>query len=117
MPLTPRVALVAGVSVVALSTTALPSVTGYGTQLFQFVVLGAWAIVAAASSGMFADTHKAAVWTVALFANLLAFSVVAIPIWAVTRKWTPRAGTITLIAWTAFYLAALFVLFPATDGP
>ncbi len=77
-PLSPRNALLAGASIVGLSTLALPSVTGYGTYLFQLVVLGAWAAVAAASSGMFADTHYPIVWTVALLVNLFAFSIVAV---------------------------------------
>src|SRR5258708_29130481 len=114
MSLTPRSALLAGASVVAMSTVALPSVTGYGTHLFQLVALGAWGIVAAASSGMFADTHHALVWAVALVVNLVAFSIIAVPIWAISRKLKPNVGAIALIMWTAFYLAALFVLFPAT---
>ena len=117
MSLTPRSALLAGASIVGASTAVLPSVSGYGTYLYQLVVLGAWSIVAAASSGMFADTHHALVWTVVLFVNLITFSIVAVPVWAVARNWKPSVGVIALVMWTAFYLAALFVLFPATDGP
>lgn len=117
MSLTPRNALLAGASIVGASTVVLPSITGYGTVLFQLVALGAWSIVAAASSGIFADTHHGIVWSVAFFVNLIAFSIVAVPIWAVARKWKPKVGAIALVLWTALYLAALFVLFPATDGP
>ena len=49
-----RAIMTSGV-IVAASTAGLAAVRGFGTVMFQFVVLGAWSIVARLSSGMFAD--------------------------------------------------------------
>jgi hypothetical protein len=110
-------AATAGIALAAASTCAFPFVTGYGTILSQIVVLGAWSLVASATSGTFADHHHGPVWAVALALNLIAYGV---PL-AALRFCTNRARTEvrlgTTLAWTAFYIAALFVLFPATDGP
>jgi len=35
----------------------------------------------------------------------------------VARKRLPKLAKIIIICWTVFYLAMLFILFPATDGP
>ena len=53
--------------VVALSAFFLASVRGYGTDLFQIVVLGAWTIFAAITSGRYADLHSAQVWALGLW--------------------------------------------------
>jgi hypothetical protein len=69
------------------------------------------------SSGMFADQHHGPVWVVAFLLNILCFCTVAAPLWLVTRKRLPKLTMLFIICWTAFYLAMLFILFPATDGP
>jgi len=102
---------------VASSTAGLPYVRGYGTGLFQLVTLGAWSIIARFSSGIFADRHHGMLWAVALLLNVLCFSVVAVPLWIVTRKRLPKWGTFLIIGWTVFYVSMVFILFPATDGP
>ncbi len=110
-------AFLASRTVVAASTGGLPFVRGYGTGLFQLVVLGAWAIVARLSSGMFADQHHGPLWVVALLLNVLCFCIVAVPLWWVARKRLPKLGASLIICWTIFYVAMLIILFPATDGP
>jgi hypothetical protein len=110
-------AFLASCTVVAASTAGLPFVRGYGTGLFQLVVLGAWAIVARLSSGMFADQHHGPLWVVAFLLNVLFFCIVAVPLWWVSRKRLPKLARILIFCWTVFYLATLFILFPATDGP
>ncbi len=102
---------------IAVSTAGLPFVRGYGTGLFQLVALSAWGIIAKLTSGRFADQHHGLLWTVALFLNLLCFCIVAVPLWLATRKRLPRLARLLIIGWTVFYVAMLFVLFPATDGP
>ena len=114
---TPTKVLLAAAGAVGASTGALPSVTGYGTVLFQVVALGAWGLVAAATSGMFADTHRPVVWSVAFLLNVLLFVVPAGLIRLASRKRWPIGSSITILAWCVFYLASLFWLFPATDGP
>jgi hypothetical protein len=59
------------VGLVTASTAALPFVTGYGTILSQFIVLGAWSILAAATSGAFADQNHAYFWPVAAILNAI----------------------------------------------
>ena len=103
--------------VVLASTALLPSITGYGTVLFQVVVLGAWGIVAALTSGLFADLHHPVVWIVAAALNLLLFALPTTAIYFSTRTRWPLLGGCAIGAWLAFYLASLFALFPATDGP
>jgi hypothetical protein len=114
---TPKQVLVGATGAVAASTALLPSVTGYGTALYQAVALVSWAIVARVVSSRFADQHDAVVWTVAVVVNGLFFFVPAWLAYAATRTRWPRVGIAMLIAWCLFYLAALFYLFPATDGP
>jgi hypothetical protein len=116
--LSPNRTLVASLGVVAASTIALPWIGGYGTVLFQVVVLYAWALVAkATTSQQFADLHHAPLWCVALILNVALFAIPAVLIWALTRVRWPRASTYLILCWCAFYLASLFILFPATDGP
>ena len=103
--------------VVAASTAGLAAVRGYGTVMFQLVVLGAWSIVARLSSGIFADRHQGLVWLVALAVNITVFSLIGIPAWLLSRNRLPKWGTLIVVCWTIIYIAMLFVLFPATDGP
>ena len=103
--------------VVAASTAGLDAVRGYGTVMFQLVVLGAWSIVARLSSGMFADRHGGIVLFVALLVNITVFSLIGVPIWLSSRNRFPKWGTLLIVCWTLFYVASLFILFPATDGP
>jgi len=102
---------------VAAGTAALSWIYGYGTILFQVVMLGAWSILAAVTSGQYADLHHGPVWVIALILNLVLFLVPAVLIWLVTRRRWPKASAVLLIAWSVFYLMSLFVLLPATDGP
>lgn len=102
---------------VAGSTAALPYVGGYGTRLFQLVVIGAWLIIERFSSGLFADQHHGLLWTVAFFLNMILFAIVAVPLWLLTRRQLPKLSPFLIMCWTVFYLAMLFILFPATDGP
>ena len=103
--------------VVALSAAAFPYVTGYGMQLFQVVVLGAWALVAAATSGAFADQHHFVVWPLATVLNVILFSLLSLPAYFILRRRAPKFLSLFLISWLIFYVCCLFVLFPATDGP
>jgi hypothetical protein len=102
---------------VSASTAGLRYVTGYGTAQFQLVVLGAWSIIAHLSSSKFADQHHGVIWAVALLLNIFCFNVVAVPLWLLTRKRVPKLSAISIVCFTVFYVAMLFVLFPATDGP
>jgi hypothetical protein len=99
------------------STAGLVAVRGWGTVLFQIVVLGAWSIVAHFSSGLFADQHHGIVWIVALLLNTLGFAIVGVPLWLISRNRLPKSGPVLIICWAVLYLAMLFVLFPARDGP
>jgi len=109
-----RVLIAAGV--IGAASLFLPLVRGYGTILFQFVVLGAWGIVASVSSGTFADQHHEIVWPIAVLVNVVLFLLPVLPVWLIGRR-KPNAASILLLLWCSFYLAALFVLFPAADGP
>lgn len=108
--------LVTSSLLVAGSTVGLPYVSGYGTVLFQLLGLGAWRIAAKLSSGIFASQHLSILWTFAVLLVMVGFFIVAVPMWLITRNRLPRRGTVLIICWTVFYIAMLFVLFPATDG-
>jgi hypothetical protein len=111
-----RVFFTSGVAV-ALTTVSLPYVTGYGTTLSQLVVLGAWWLIAHLSSGRFADNHQGILYLVALLLNLVGFSFLAVSLWLCFRNRATRFGSFAIVGWTVFYVAMLFFLFPATDGP
>lgn len=117
MTLSPTRTLLASIGVVAASTAVLPWVTGYGTDLFQIVVLGAATIVANLTSDAYVDRHHEAMWVVALLLNAALFAMPATLLWALTRAQWHRVSAYLLICWCAFYLASLFFLFPASDGP
>src|SRR4051812_24841071 len=114
---TPTKVLLAAAGAVGASTAVLPSVTGYGTILFQVVALGAWGLVAAVTSGMYAHTHHPVVWSVAFLLNVILFIVPAGLMWLTSRRRWPIGSSLAILAWCTFYLASLFWLFPATDGP
>jgi hypothetical protein len=92
-------------------------VHGYGTVLLQVVVLGAWGIVARASSGQYADFHHTVVMVVALVLNVTFFLIPAGLLYFATRRRWPTLAVIAIPVWCVIYLACLFVLFAATDGP
>ena len=69
------------------------------------------------SSGLFADHHHGILYLVALLLNLAGFSFLAVPLWLCFRNRTTRFGSFSIVGWTVFYVAMLFFLFPATDGP
>ena len=104
-------------AIVALTTAVFPHVRGYGTVVFQVVVLGADSILAHFTSVLFADHHEAIVWAIALVLNVSTFLIVAAPLWALLRNRAPNAAPVTIISWSVVYVALLFVLFPATTGP
>ena len=102
---------------VTASTLFLPMVAGYGTVLYQYVTLYGWKIVASIASAQFADAHSTAVWTVAAFLTVVAFVIPAGAIWLFSRDRRATAGSVALIAWCVLYVAGLFALVPASDGP
>ena len=114
---TPTRFLLSGLALVALSTAALPYITGYGMQLMQIVVLGAWALLAAVTSSTFADQNHSFLWPIAAVLNVALFSILALPVYLIFRRRAQLFASLFLMAWLVFYLACLFVLFPATDGP
>jgi hypothetical protein len=109
--------LLATAFTVAASTALLPRVAGYGTTLYEVVTFYAWAIVALVTSGFFADTHHSVLWPVVALVNVALFLVPAAAISLATRKRSPACCSLATLAWCGFYLASLFWLFPATDGP
>ena len=113
----PTKVLIATAGIIAASTALLPLISGYGTILFQFVALGAWSILAALTSGTYADTHHPLVWSIALAINLALFLIPALGIWLPCRRIWPIVCSAVIVGWSIFYLASLFMLFPATDGP
>jgi hypothetical protein len=117
MALQPTKTLLTTACFVGASTALLPRVTGYGTDLFQIVALGAWMLVARATSGEYADRHHPAMWFVALCLNLLLFLVPTTGIWLVARRRWPERCSLAIVGFGLFYIASLFWLFPATDGP
>jgi hypothetical protein len=112
-----KVVYLGGFAVVALSTVALPSVTGYGTVLSQLVVLGAWALLAAVTSGAFADQNHVFLWPIAAILNVVIFAVPGSVVFWLLRRRAPQLCIVILGGWLIFYIASLFLLFPATDGP
>ena len=113
----PIYALLLCVVAVALSTIGLPYVSGFGTVLGQAVALGGWALLSAFSSNIFADQNHQFVWPIAVVLNVVLYSTVAIPVYFLFRRRSVAVTVGVLAVWLAFYLACLFVLFPATDGP
>ncbi|MDP3070332.1 MAG: hypothetical protein Q8N18_08595 [Opitutaceae bacterium] len=117
VPVRARRSFIACTTIVAASTFLFPVVTGYGTILYQWIVLGSWALIAKATSGQFANHHHGAMWILAFFLNVGVFLVPATVIWAISSRRLPRTYVAMLTSWMLFYLASLFILFPATDGP
>ncbi len=113
----PDKVLVTSGAIVALTTATFSYVAGYGTILYQFIVLGAWSVVARLSSDQFADLHHGVLWPVALLLNMIAFCIIAVPVWAIFRRRAPKIASAATIGWLLFYVSMLVFLFRATDGP
>ncbi len=113
---TPKQALLCGIITAALATVGMPFITGYGTVLAQVVGLGAWALLASISSGVFADQHHEVLWPIAGALNIVLFSLVAVPVYIAIRRRAPGAFVLFVTLWALFYIGCLFFLFPATDG-
>jgi hypothetical protein len=116
LSLTSALFVVATVAI-AVSSALLPLVTGYGTWLFQLLVFRSWHIVAYVNSGMYGNSHPAAVFVVAGIANVALFLLPAFPIHIIGRNRCPVLSTIAIFGLALFQISCLFVLFPATDGP
>lgn len=104
------------IAIAGASSFLLPLVPGYGTWLSQEIFLDAWLLVAGVTDGRFADSNGEYVLCVELVLNLSCFLVVAVPVNALLRPW-PCVQKRMGFAWLGFYLAILYLLFPATDGP
>lgn len=117
MRATPKNTLVMTTGAVAASTALLTQVSGYGTVLSQAVVLVGWQVVASFASSQVADQNHVAVWVVAVLINALLYFVPASVVSVLTGEKRARLGVGLLLLWCLFYLALLFVLFPASDGP
>jgi hypothetical protein len=113
----PTKVLIAATCMVGASTAPLLNIAGYGTVLSQIIVLGAWWMVIAITPGLYADTHHSVLLPVALVLNLILYLIPATVMWLSTRKRWPSWCSLAIVVWLAFYLASLFWLFPATDGP
>ena len=105
------------VALVAISTAALPLVTGYGTILLQFVLFGARRIVESLSSATWVDGHHGILWVVVLLVNLVAYGIPLFLSQLLLGRASERVRLTATILWAALYLGSLFILFPATDGP
>jgi hypothetical protein len=113
----PNRTLLASFGVVGASTAALSWIPGCGTVLYLVVGLTSASLVAGATSDYYADNHPVPVILVAFFLNVLVYGIPATLIWLVSRaKWGHVSGYV-LLCWCAFYLASLFVLFPASECP
>ena len=102
---------------VSIATLGFPAVSGYGTHLHQLIVLSAWSLLAHVTSQPYADTHHGFLWSIALLLNVITFWSVAVPLWVLNRKRRPFVGVTALMVFAGFYIASLYWLFPATDGP
>jgi hypothetical protein len=102
---------------VAVSTAAFPSVKSYGTVLLQIVAFTAWTLLERVTSGEYASHHHGVLWIVAALVNVFGFWILAVPLWALARKRSQSVALSALAGLCALYIASLFWLYPATDGP
>jgi carbon starvation protein CstA len=105
---------------IAIATLSDPSRLGNTTtQLFLIIIVTAAHWVGSATSGLDYDavTDRGAVWAVGAALSVLVFWSVALPFWALSRRRKPLIGVVVLLFLAAFYIGALFWLFPATDFP
>jgi hypothetical protein len=112
-----KATLWATTAVVGAATLVCPFLSGYGTVLGQIVGLGGYILLEALLTTEMAEKHIPLIWVVAIVINVGLYFVPALELLHATRKRWPTACVTLLIAWCLFYLACLFVLFPATDGP
>ncbi len=110
--------LSASVAIVWASSFILPFYpTGYGTILSLNVVLWGWGLLSEISSGRFADHNGWAVMIMVSIVNTLFFLIPALPTYLLARKRSLTVASILVLGMVVIYLAFLFFLVPATDGP
>jgi hypothetical protein len=107
-------AVVLATLTVALSSGFLPGVKGEGTLLYEAIGFSAWDVLALVTSHTYVKEHIAALWLTFAFLNVIAFSIVAIPAWAVAWNQSPRVSASVSAGYAALHIAALFWLFPVT---
>lgn len=106
-----------GTAVAAVSSVFLAVLGGYGTIHRQFVTLYGWSIAQAVSPAENAEPPLVLTMLFAGLLNVLVFLVPALIIWFVCRDKWPKVGRNLIVAWCVLFLATLFFLFPASDGP
>jgi len=111
------VVVLVAIGAVAISSLALPSVRGYGTIWFQIVTLYGWHFAQAVTSVGFVQRHREWGWAVAGLLNTIMFAIPTLVVWWVCRTRWSNVGRLLVAVWCVFYLASLFFLFRATDGP
>ena len=109
--------LLAATFLVAVASTLLPLVGGYGTVLYQNVVLRGWDIAEIVTSNKFAYGHRAFSWSVAALLSVLVFLLPAVAVLLVSRRKWQTVGAVAVATWCVIYIACLYFVFPATDGP
>jgi hypothetical protein len=105
------------VFMVFLATLTLPHISGYGTILYQFLIFRSWGMVKSYTSASFADQHSLIVWLLVGSLTLALFLIPAGIIVLFSRRFFSAYDRAFLMVWTFFFIACLFFLFPATDGP
>lgn len=115
MPL--RRAFVVTVLLVLCSSFLLANLPGYGTLLSQFLVLSGWGLISALTSPQFADTHPDWALLAAALLNTIVFVIPALLIRLLFRSRNALHGVSAMIIWLLVYMACVFLLFPARDGP
>ena len=109
--------LLAATALVAAASALLPVVGGYGTVLYQNVTLYGWHLAEIMTSNRFAYDHRAFSWSVAAVLSVLSFLLPAVAVLLVCKRRWQTIGAAVVATWCCVYIACLFLVFPATNGP
>ena len=109
--------LLIAISLVAVSSVFLTQVSGYGTILYQVVMLSSALLVNGFTNEPLSEVGKSWFILSLVFVNLLLFLIPTLTVWGICKSRWPKFTSIIVATFSAVFILSLYVLFPATDGP
>jgi hypothetical protein len=112
----PTTILLIAISLVAVNSVFLPQVSGYGTILYQVVMLSSALLVNGFTNIPLSEVGKYWFILALVFVNLILFLIPTLTVWGIGKNRWPKFTSITVAVFSIVFILSLYVLFPATDG-
>jgi hypothetical protein len=112
----PTTFLLFAITLVAVNSIFLPQVSGYGTILYQIVIISSAMLVNGFTNAPLSEVGKHWFILALVFVNLTLFLIPTLIVWGIGKRRWPKFTSIAVATFSAVFILSLYVLFPATDG-